>query len=162
VLETDEGDTLHPAFQFHDGRVVDRLSDVLAVLQTVRYRKPPVPSSDFVRDSSRMCLAMPHAPRGPGAPDVMRADYDGRDRAPHYAPPQCGEASGGRQHTQGDARLLVPLHRRNVRRPRRVREESPSSPTEWRSGAQPPNPRSTLARSIYLTPGVQDAPRRGQ
>lgn len=34
VLETDEGVTLYPAFQLHDGRVVDGLSDVLAVLLT--------------------------------------------------------------------------------------------------------------------------------
>ncbi|WP_091232174.1 hypothetical protein [Microbacterium sp. 3J1] len=34
VLETGDGVTLYPAFQLHDGRVVDGLSDVLAVLQT--------------------------------------------------------------------------------------------------------------------------------
>lgn len=34
VLQTDDGVTLYPAFQLHDGRVVDGLSDVLAVLQT--------------------------------------------------------------------------------------------------------------------------------
>lgn len=34
ALETDDGVTLYLAFQFHNGRVVDGLSDVLAVLQT--------------------------------------------------------------------------------------------------------------------------------
>jgi len=34
VLETGDGVTLYPAFQLHAGRVVDGLSDVLAVLQT--------------------------------------------------------------------------------------------------------------------------------
>lgn len=34
ALEADDGVTLYPAFQLHAGRVVDGLSDVLAVLQT--------------------------------------------------------------------------------------------------------------------------------
>lgn len=34
ALETDEGVTLYPAFQLHEGQVVKGLSEVLAVLQT--------------------------------------------------------------------------------------------------------------------------------
>lgn len=39
ALKTDDGVTLYPAFQLHDGQVVEGLSDVLAVLQTGTARR---------------------------------------------------------------------------------------------------------------------------
>lgn len=34
ALETDDGTTLYPAFQLHDGHIVDGLEEVLRILQT--------------------------------------------------------------------------------------------------------------------------------
>lgn len=54
ALKTDDGVTLYPAFQLHDGQVVEGLSDVLAVLQAgtasrwtwAQWLNTPLPDED--------------------------------------------------------------------------------------------------------------------